>query len=84
MREVVFQLRVEQPGQLIAEADALAMRISAPNLEELHHEAREALIKRFGPAHATYQLRIRRRQLPPRSGIRPLGRPISPCGECQA
>jgi len=84
MREVVFQLRVEHPGQLIAEAESLALNISAPTLEELHHEAREALIERFGPAHATYQLRIRRRPQPARSAIRPLGRPLMPSGECQA
>lgn len=55
MREVVFQLRVDHPGALIAKADSPAIHITAPSLEELHHEAREALIQHFRPAHATYR-----------------------------
>ncbi|MEB3166904.1 MAG: hypothetical protein VKO65_09590 [Cyanobacteriota bacterium] len=60
MREVVFQLLSERPGALEAAAERPALRIAAPSLEELHHEARDALIERLGPAHGTYRVRIRR------------------------
>jgi hypothetical protein len=73
MREVVFQLRMDAPGALCAVAESPAMRITAANLEELHHEARDALIAHFGPAHATVQVRIQRRRPAPRSAIQPRG-----------
>jgi hypothetical protein len=60
MREVVFQVLVERPGHLEAQATELPLRIAAASLEELQHEAREALIEHFGPAHCAYRLRIRR------------------------
>ena len=84
MREVVFRFVVERPGHLEARSDIPALQISAPSLEELHHEAREALIEHFGPAHCAYRVRILRRQ-PQRvsvqrvSGIRPLRRLPAPC-----
>ncbi len=62
MREVVFRFVVERPGHLEARCDAPALQIAAPSLEELQHEAREALIEHFGPAHCTYRVRILRRQ----------------------
>ena len=62
MREVVFRFVVERPGHLEAQADVPALQIAAPSLEELQHEAREALIEHFGPAHCTYQVRILRCQ----------------------
>lgn len=63
MREVVFSVQMERSGQLRAWAESLALAISAPSLEELHHEAREALIQHFGPAHISVRARIRRQQL---------------------
>jgi hypothetical protein len=89
MREVVFRVVAERPGQLEARAEAPALHIAAPTLEELQHEAREALIEHFGPAHGAYRVRILRRQSqqPQRpqqfqrvSGIRPLRRPPALCG----
>ncbi|MFM7087028.1 MAG: hypothetical protein ACKOXO_08570 [Cyanobium sp.] len=59
MREVVFHVVVDRPGHLEAQADTPALRIAAPTLEELQHEAREALIAHLGPAHGTYRVRIR-------------------------
>lgn len=78
MREVVFRVLVERPGHLTAQADDPSVRIEAPSLEELHHEAREALIKHFGVAHSAYRVRIRRNRPQPQSSIRPMG-PGSAC-----
>lgn len=65
MREIVFRV---QPGHgsLQARAEHLPLTIQAASLEELQHEARDALIRQFGPAHATYRVRIRRDQPAPR------------------
>jgi hypothetical protein len=60
MREVVFRLEVERPGHLEARAETLPIRITAPTIEELQHEAREALIEHMGPAHCTVRVRVRR------------------------
>lgn len=61
MREVQFQMLSERPGQLEAMADVPTIRrIAAPTFEELQHEAREALIDHYGPAHGVYRVRIRR------------------------
>ena len=66
MREIEFRL---QPGGPPGAADHLrasagpvpiTITIEAATLEELQHEAREALIQHFGPAHVTYRVRIRR------------------------
>ena len=46
LREVVLRLEAERPGQLEAQAEALPIRITAPTLEELQHQAREG-----GDAH---------------------------------
>jgi len=80
MREVVFRLLAERAGHLEAVAEGLPIRITAPSLEELQHEAREALIEHIGPAHATYRVRIRR--CPPFNGSTPLSlrRPPALCG----
>jgi hypothetical protein len=59
MREIVFRLLCEQPGRLEARADDPGLTITAPSREELHHEAREALIQHFGQAHASWRVRIR-------------------------
>lgn len=61
MREVQFQVVCERPGHLEAQANMPAIRrITAPTLEDLQHEAREALIDHFGPAHGVYRVRIQR------------------------
>jgi len=79
MQEVVFRVLAERPGHLEAKAESLPIQISAPTLEELQHEAREALITHFGPAHCAYRVRVRRRPGTAVSNIRPLGRPTAPC-----
>jgi hypothetical protein len=77
MREVVFRLKAERPGHLEAQAESLPIRITAPTLEELQHEAREALIEHFGPAHCAYRVRVRRCPGAAVSGIRPVDRPAA-------
>jgi hypothetical protein len=71
MREVVFRLTAEQSGHLEARAESLPIHITAPTLEELQHEAREALITHLGPAHCTYRVRILRRPGPSCGGADP-------------
>jgi hypothetical protein len=58
MREILFRLLAEQPGHFEAQACDLPLRIAAASLEELQHEAREALIEHFGPVHCAYRVRI--------------------------
>ena len=79
MQEVVFRVLAERPGHLEAQAESLPIQISAPTLEELQHEAREALITHFGPAHCAYRVRVRRRPGAAVSNIRLLGRRTAPC-----
>ena len=79
MREVVFCVDAERPGHLEARADTLPLRISAPTLEELQHEAREALIAHLGEAHGAVRVRVRRCPDAALSGIRPIGRSASLC-----
>lgn len=79
MREVVFRVVREHPGQLEAQAETLPIRIAAPTLEELQHEARESLINHVGPAHCTYRVLVRRSQDPAVSAIRLLRRQSASC-----
>ena len=79
MREVVFRVLAERPGHLEAEAKTLPIRITAPTLEELQHEAREALIEHFGPAHCAYRVRVRRCPGVALSSIRQRGRSAALC-----
>jgi hypothetical protein len=79
MREVVFRVLVERPGHLEAQAETLPIHISAPTLEELQHEAREALIGHLGPAHGTVRVRVRRGPSPALSTIWPVRRPAALC-----
>lgn len=58
MREIAFQVLSDQPGRLRARAEQEDLSICASSLEDLRHEAREALIARFGEAHGTVRLRI--------------------------
>ena len=64
MREIVFRVLSERPGYLLARAEDRPITIEAASLEELHHEAREALIQHLGPAHGTVRVRILRRHAP--------------------
>lgn len=79
MREIVFRVLAEHPGHLEAQADTLPIRITAPTLEELQHEAREALIQHLGPAHGTFRVRVRRGPTAAVNRIRPVGHPVSLC-----
>jgi hypothetical protein len=79
MREVVFRVLAERPGHLEARAETLPIRITAPTLEELQHEAREALIEHLGPAHCVYRVRVRRDPGAAVSSIRPVLRPGALC-----
>lgn len=74
MREVVFRVQSERAGRLEAQAEDLPIQIAAASLEDLQHEAREALIEHFGPAHCTVRVRVRRRPAAAFSTIRPLCR----------
>ena len=60
MQDVLFELTSDLPGRLVAVARQQHLQISATNLEELQHEAREALITHFGPSHVAYRVRLRR------------------------
>ncbi len=75
MREVVFRLEAERPGHLEAQAESLPIRITAPTLEELQHEAREALIEHLGPVHCTVRVRVDPGTAV--SSIRPAGRRVA-------
>ena len=79
MREVVFRVLAERPGHLEAQAETLPIRITAPTLEELQHEAREALIEHMGPAHCAFRVRVRRAPGAAVSSIRRVGRPAGLC-----
>jgi hypothetical protein len=79
MREVVFRLEADRPGHLEAQAESLPIHITAPTLEELQHEAREALIEHLGPAHCAFRVRVRRGPIAAVSSIRPVGRPAALC-----
>jgi hypothetical protein len=60
MREILFLVTAEQPGRIEAKAPERGLVVEAPTLEELHHEARDALIRQVGLSHGTYRIRIRR------------------------
>ena len=77
MREIVFRVVAERPGHLEAQAESLPIRITAPTLEELQHEAREALIEHLGPVHGTVRVRVRRDSGTAVSSIRPAGRRLA-------
>ncbi len=85
MREVVFRVLAERPGHLEAQAVGAAfsagvtlpIRITAPTLEELQHEAREALIEHMGPAHCTVRVRVRREPVGDAIGTQPAPRPLA-------
>ena len=60
MREIVFRVLSDRPGLIEAIAEDRPLSITAASLEELHHEAREALIEHLGAAHSTFRVRIHR------------------------
>jgi hypothetical protein len=57
----------------------LPILITAPTLEDLQHEAREALIEHLGPAHCAYRVRMRRAPSGAVGSIRPASRPAALC-----
>jgi len=59
MREIVFDVAPCHPQGIEAKAVERKLRIVASNLEELHEEARDALIQHLGSAHTTYRVRFR-------------------------
>jgi hypothetical protein len=79
MREGVFRVVSERPGLLEARADSLDLCITAASLEELQHEAREALIEHFGLAHCAYRVRVRRCPGAAERGIRPQRLQVMSC-----
>ena len=87
MQDVVFELISDQPGHLVAAARAQQLQIRATNLEELQHEAREALMGHFGPSHVAYRVRLRRSvrqglpgpQAPFARGCAPAASPLQRC-----
>lgn len=60
MQDIEFELLRDQPGCLQAVAPRYRLSIQATNLEDLQHEAREALMAHFGPSHVAYRVRLRR------------------------
>ena len=64
MREIVFRVLSDRPGQIEATAEDRPITITAASLEDLHHEAREALIQHLGAAHSTFRVRILRASAP--------------------
>ena len=85
MREIVFRVLAERPGHLEAQAVGAAFSagvtlpilITALTLEELHHEAREALIEHLGPAHCTFRVKVRRDPVGDAIGAQPAPRPLA-------
>ncbi|MFM7311664.1 MAG: hypothetical protein ACKO0M_00580 [Cyanobium sp.] len=68
MREILFRVREQRPGHLVACSEDGALLVSAATREELHHEAREAVIGQLGEAHVAFRIRLSQQ---PRS-LRPL------------
>ena len=60
MREIVFRVIQEPDGILRARSLQPPLQIRAASLEDLHHEAREALIGHYGSAHSTVRVRLQR------------------------
>ncbi len=58
MREIVFLVTAERPGHIEATAPDSSLRVQAASLEELHQEAREALMAKVGAAHNSYRIRF--------------------------
>jgi hypothetical protein len=62
MREIVFHVQPRSALGLEAVEPERQLKIAAPSLEELHEEARDALIQHFGAAHLSYRVRLRHLQ----------------------
>jgi hypothetical protein len=58
MREALFIVIQRPDGSLIGENIALRLAVSGIDRDDLHHEAREALISAVGPAHVSYRVRL--------------------------
>ena len=61
MRQITFEVEQARSQQLTGRSSNPKLRIDASNLEELQHEARDALIQHYGPANAGYRARLRGR-----------------------
>ena len=75
MREITFRVEQEQGQPLQATATNPQLQISAASLEDLHHEAREALIQHYGAAHGAYRVRLQRSVRQPTASSRITGSP---------
>lgn len=75
MREIVFCILGSGIGHFNAVAvlpsDGKTLKITSSTLEDLHHEAREALIEQVGDAHCTYQVRLKRQRPLRRCDVNP-------------
>jgi hypothetical protein len=60
MREITFRVEQEHGKPLRARSIHPELQISTASLEELHPEAREALIQHYGVAHGAYRVRLQR------------------------
>ena len=60
MREIEFEVLRDGGTGLVARNLDRRLQISAPSLEELHHKARDVLIRQLGSAHGTYRVKWRR------------------------
>jgi len=81
MREIVFLVRPAPEGRWLASCGDPLLRLCAPTIEELHHEAREALISTLGPAHVACRIRLRRQtQEAECSRVLPIGGVVASVG----
>lgn len=60
MRDITFRVEQEHGQPLRARSIQPELQISAASLEELHYEAREALIQHYGDTHGAYRVRLQR------------------------
>lgn len=64
MQVIQFQIQNQDPdGLLKAYSQQPSLSIQANCLEDLHHEAREALIQHLGDRHIAYRISIRKAKL---------------------
>ena len=74
MREIVFHVLSDTPGYLHAEACVVptfqTIRITATSLEELQHEAKDAVIKHLGHAHGACRVIVLRSKPKPLNNLR--------------
>lgn len=81
MREIVFRVLEERPAHLRARSDDGLLEITAGSLEELHLEAREAVMRQRGPAHVAFRIRLTR-QVGSRPARRSQAHVLGPAAIC--